>query len=141
MDLLNVADVHNVTIARRRGAWEVVEAFGPAAEPGVLTSREIEVLTWVARGKSAWEIGEILQISKRTVDEHDKKATRKLGAVNRTQAAAVAVRERIIDRSGRLAILNRISGHDGVVDSFHPLRQHLCFSGSDGPEPGIGKFK
>jgi DNA-binding CsgD family transcriptional regulator len=62
-----------------------------------LTSREIEVLTWVARGKSAWEIGEILHITKRTVDEHVRAATRKLGAVNRTQAVALAIRDRIID--------------------------------------------
>jgi LuxR family quorum sensing-dependent transcriptional regulator len=40
----------------------------PVAKPS-LTSREREVLMWVAAGKSAWEIGEILKISKRTVDE------------------------------------------------------------------------
>ena len=61
-----------------------------------LTSREVEVLTWVARGKSAWEIGEILDIAKRTVDEHAQTAVRKLGAVNRTHAVALAVRDRII---------------------------------------------
>lgn len=61
-----------------------------------LTARELEVLTWVARGKSAWEIGEILHIAKRTVDEHVQTAVRKLGAVNRTHAAAMAVRDRII---------------------------------------------
>jgi LuxR family quorum sensing-dependent transcriptional regulator len=54
----------------------------PAAKPS-LTSREREVLMWVAAGKSAWEIGEILKISKRTVNEHSQTATRKLGAVNR----------------------------------------------------------
>lgn len=62
----------------------------------LLTAREVEVLTWVARGKSAWEIGEILDIAKRTVDEHVQTAVRKLGAVNRTHAAAIAVRDRIV---------------------------------------------
>ncbi len=66
------------------------------AKTHALTSREIEVLTWVARGKSAWEIGEILDIAKRTVDEHAQTAVRKLGAVNRTHAVALAVRDRII---------------------------------------------
>jgi LuxR family transcriptional regulator, quorum-sensing system regulator BjaR1 len=61
-----------------------------------LTSREVEVLTWAAQGKSAWEIGEILEIAKRTVDEHVQTAVRKLGAVNRTHAVAIAVRDRII---------------------------------------------
>ena len=94
--MLDVAHAHNVTIARRNGAWEVVEAF-EVDDRETLTPRELEVMTWVARGKSAWEIGEILQIAKRTVDEHVQKATRKLGATNRTQAAALAVRDRIID--------------------------------------------
>jgi LuxR family quorum sensing-dependent transcriptional regulator len=62
----------------------------------VLTSREQEVLAWVASGKSAWEIGEILNIAKRTVDEHAQTAFRKLGAVNRTHAVAIALRDRII---------------------------------------------
>ncbi|MCK9919477.1 helix-turn-helix transcriptional regulator [Microbacteriaceae bacterium K1510] len=61
-----------------------------------LTAREVEVLTWVARGKSAWEIGEILNIAKRTVDEHVQTAVRKMGAVNRTHAVALAIRDRII---------------------------------------------
>jgi DNA-binding CsgD family transcriptional regulator len=97
VDVLDVAHAHNVTIARRKGAWEVIEAFAMAAERNALTSRELEVLTWVARGKSAWEIGKILQITKRTVDEHVQNAVRKLGAANRTQAAAMAIRDRIID--------------------------------------------
>jgi len=62
-----------------------------------MTSREAEVLTWVARGKSAWEIGEILRIAKRTVDEHVQTAVRKLGAANRTHAVAIAIREQLID--------------------------------------------
>jgi LuxR family quorum sensing-dependent transcriptional regulator len=56
----------------------------------------LEVLTWAARGKSAREIGEILHITKRTVDEHAHNAVRKLGAANRTQAVAIAQRSRII---------------------------------------------
>jgi LuxR family quorum sensing-dependent transcriptional regulator len=51
----------------------------------------------VAQGKSAWEIGEILHIAKRTVDEHVQTAVRKLGAVNRTHAVALAVRQQIVD--------------------------------------------
>lgn len=61
-----------------------------------LTAREMEVLTWVARGKSAWEIGEILHIAKRTMDEHVQTAVRKMGAVNRAHAVALAIRDRII---------------------------------------------
>ena len=60
------------------------------------TSREIEVLQWVARGKSAWEIGEILLITKRTVDQHVHSTVRKMGAANRIHAVALAIRDSII---------------------------------------------
>ena len=65
--------------------------------PFSLTSREIEVLQWGARGKSAWEIGEILQIKKRTVHEHVQTAVRKMGAANRIHAIAMAIRDRIVE--------------------------------------------
>jgi LuxR family quorum sensing-dependent transcriptional regulator len=61
-----------------------------------LTGREREVLTWAAQGKSAWEIGKILNIVKRTVEEHTQNATRKLGAVSRTHAIVIALRDKII---------------------------------------------
>jgi LuxR family quorum sensing-dependent transcriptional regulator len=63
----------------------------------VLTAREREVLSWVADGKSAAQISQALKISKRTVDEHSQTAARKLGAANRTQAVAIAMRERMIE--------------------------------------------
>jgi LuxR family quorum sensing-dependent transcriptional regulator len=69
----------------------------PGPPKPFLTAREREVLCWVAQGKSAWEIGEILAIAKRTVDEHVQSAMRKLGAANRTQAVAIGLRERLLD--------------------------------------------
>ena len=68
----------------------------PAARRVVLTAREREVLTYAANGKSASAISDALRISKRTVDEHTQAAARKLGAANRTQAVAIALRDRII---------------------------------------------
>jgi LuxR family quorum sensing-dependent transcriptional regulator len=68
----------------------------PRGKRHTLTIREVEVLSWVAQGKSAWEVGEILHIAKRTVDEHVQTAVRKMGAVNRTHAVALAVRDRIV---------------------------------------------
>ena len=62
-----------------------------------LTSREIEVLTWVARGETARKIAEILKITKRTVDAHVLSVIRKAGATNRTHAVVVAIRDRVID--------------------------------------------
>ena len=55
------------------------------------------MLAWSAQGKSAWEIGEILNIAERTVDEQAQTAIHKLGAANRTQAVVIAIRNRIFD--------------------------------------------
>lgn len=66
------------------------------APPRLLSAREIETLAWAAAGKSAWETGEILRITQRTVEEHLASAIRKLGATNRAQAIAIALRDRII---------------------------------------------
>jgi LuxR family quorum sensing-dependent transcriptional regulator len=62
-----------------------------------LTPREREVLTWAAQGRSAAQISKTLKISKRTVDEHSQTAARKLGASNRTQAVAIAMRGHMIE--------------------------------------------
>ncbi|HVW70611.1 MAG TPA: response regulator [Steroidobacteraceae bacterium] len=58
----------------------------------LLTSREAEVLLWISRGKSNREIGEILNISPRTVNKHLEQVFVKLGVENRASAAARAVR-------------------------------------------------
>ena len=61
-----------------------------------LSSREIECLRWAAAGKSSDEIGVILGISAYTVSSYFKGATRKLQAVNRMQAIACALRQKLI---------------------------------------------
>jgi len=66
------------------------------ATRGALTAREQEVLTWVAAGKSAWDISELVSIAERTAHEHTQAATRKFGALNRTHAVALALRDNVI---------------------------------------------
>ncbi len=56
-----------------------------------LTSREKEVLQWTIKGKTSWDISQVLQISERTVMFHVLNAMGKLKARNRTQAAATAL--------------------------------------------------
>jgi DNA-binding CsgD family transcriptional regulator len=65
-----------------------------AAAPSTIyvTDRERECLTWTARGKSAWTIGKILNISEHTVNFHLKRSMAKLGATNRMQAVVSALR-------------------------------------------------
>ena len=57
-----------------------------------LTPRERECLRWAAAGKSEWEISQILGISEHTSEKHLLNAKFKLGAVNRVQAVAEAIR-------------------------------------------------
>lgn len=61
-----------------------------------LTPREREVLKWVSRGKTDWEIGEILKISAATSTAHMQNICRKLRAVTRAQAVASGIRRREI---------------------------------------------
>lgn len=58
---------------------------------GLLSSRERTILSWVASGKSSWEIGQILKISEHTVNTHIEKALVKFGAANRTEAVVKAM--------------------------------------------------
>lgn len=53
----------------------------------LLTSREAEVLRWIAAGKSDAQIGAILGISARTAQKHLQNLYGKLGVENRTAAA------------------------------------------------------
>src|SRR6266851_4770480 len=55
-----------------------------------LNDREVEALTWVARGKTSAEIAQILDLSKRTIDFHIDNARAKLGAATRTEAVIKA---------------------------------------------------
>jgi len=55
-----------------------------------LTYREVEILRWCAAGKTAEEIGTILNLKSRTVNFHVGKAIRKMGVSNKTAAAVQA---------------------------------------------------
>ena len=63
---------------------------GTAFSP--LTERETDVLTWIANGKTAWEIGQLLNLSHRTIEWHVQRVLVKLDTANTTQAVANALR-------------------------------------------------
>jgi DNA-binding CsgD family transcriptional regulator len=54
-----------------------------------LTHREIECLQWVSLGKTDWEIGELLGVTKATAHFHIEQAKRKLGVTSRVQAVSL----------------------------------------------------
>ncbi|MBP6095284.1 MAG: response regulator [Methyloversatilis sp.] len=57
-----------------------------------LTPREAEVLSWLAKGKTNRDIGDILGMSPRTVNKHLEHVYEKLGVETRAAAAALAMR-------------------------------------------------
>jgi DNA-binding CsgD family transcriptional regulator len=61
-----------------------------------LTPRELAVLRLVATGAQFREVAEALGLGEETVRSHLKKAQAKLGARNRTQAVAEALRQHLI---------------------------------------------
>src|SRR5262249_17048466 len=88
--------------------FEVLTAIINPRLPGVARSElgpnlvqlndgEGETMTWVAGGKTAAEMAQILGLTKRTVDFHIDNARTKLGAATRTQAVIKAATGRLID--------------------------------------------
>lgn len=84
-----LASIINARLARapRNEAW---------LNPVELNHREAEALTWAARGKTSAEIGQILGLTKRTIDFHIDNARIKLGVATRIQAILKATNSRLI---------------------------------------------
>ena len=72
------------------------QAFSSEIKEIVLSPREREALQWAAEGKADWEIGEVMNISEHGADKHMRSVRTKLGAINRTQAVAEAIRRGLI---------------------------------------------
>ena len=62
-----------------------------------LTEREISVLRFVAEGKTNKEIGNVLDLSEKTIKNHVRNIFQKLHIDTRTQAVILAIRKGIID--------------------------------------------
>jgi len=69
---------------------------GSKSGVGILTEREREILTLIARGFSNKAIGEELGLAERTVKFCATVIFRKLGVANRAEATARALRDRLI---------------------------------------------
>jgi len=61
-----------------------------------LTPRELEVLKWLKEGKSSWEVSKILNRSESVVEFHINNILKKLNAMNRTHAVAIALEKNLI---------------------------------------------
>jgi len=88
--------IRQVHAGKRRVPPELAAQLAEHISDESLTTREVEVLQQVAGGNRNRDIADLLRISEETVKVHLKHIMDKLGASDRTQAVAIAVRRGII---------------------------------------------
>jgi len=88
--------IRQVHAGKRRVPPEIAAKIAEHLSDESLTQREVEVLRHLAGGNRNRDIAEMLFISEETVKVHVKHLMDKLGAKDRTQAVAIAVRRGII---------------------------------------------
>jgi len=91
-----VQTIRHVHAGKKRVPPELAAELAEHMSDDKLTAREVEVLQQVAGGNRNRDIAELLRISEETVKVHIKHIMDKLGAKDRTQAIAIAVRRGII---------------------------------------------
>ena len=102
LTLTGLSPVMNVEILNLIDGKEYLLRLSNSHEPAkdtlalkqqfAVTGREADVLLWIANGKTNREIGQILEMSPRTVNKHLEQIFKKLGVENRTSAAAIAIK-------------------------------------------------
>jgi DNA-binding NarL/FixJ family response regulator len=70
---------------------------GDEAPEDPLSPRELEVVKLIAEGHTSDEIGEMLFISKKTVDRHRANVLEKLGMRNRVELTRYAIRRGLVE--------------------------------------------
>jgi len=93
-DLVEV--IRQVYAGKKRIPSEIAARLAEHLSDESLTGREVDVLKHIAGGNRNRDIAERLFISEETVKVHIKHIMEKLGANDRTQAVAIAVRRGII---------------------------------------------
>jgi len=88
--------IRQVHAGKKRIPPEIAAHLAEHYSDEALTGREVEVLAQVAGGNRNRDIAEKLFITEETVKVHIKHIMEKLGAADRTQAVAIAVRRGII---------------------------------------------
>jgi DNA-binding NarL/FixJ family response regulator len=88
--------IRQVHAGRKRIPPQLAAQLAEHMSDEALTAREVEVLRQIAEGNRNRDIGEKLFITEETVKVHIKHIMEKLGASDRTQAVAIAIRRGII---------------------------------------------
>lgn len=65
--------------------------------PVRLSPREVDILTWIARGKTRSEIAAILSLSEGSIKTYTERVRQKLNASNTAQAVGIALTLELIN--------------------------------------------
>jgi DNA-binding CsgD family transcriptional regulator len=88
-----VADLQLFAVHAQDAAFRLFNSSRPQINDlPTLTPRELEALRWTMEGKTAWEVGAIMNISERTAVLHLQNSMHKLGCINKHQAVLKALR-------------------------------------------------
>ncbi|MCF6293349.1 MAG: LuxR family transcriptional regulator [Robiginitomaculum sp.] len=85
-------EMYGISLYRRATELFPLQEASPVPDTVILTDRERECLTWVSKGKTNWDISQILMITERTVQYHVENAREKLGVDTRLQAVVAAAK-------------------------------------------------
>ena len=92
-----IETIRSVHAGKKRIPPEVAARLAEHLSDESLTEREIDVLRRIAGGNRNRDIAELLCISEDTVKGHIRHIMEKLGASDRTEAVAIAVRRGIVE--------------------------------------------
>lgn len=92
-DIHDEAGLKIIVHAMHEVTKRIIATTSIGNEPNIetLTPREIECLSWTAKGKTSWATSRILDVSENTVIFHLRNAIKKLEVNNRSHAVAKAV--------------------------------------------------
>lgn len=88
--------IRSVHAGARRIPAVIAERLAERMAGSILTTRELEVLELIVRGRSNKEIASDLKISEATVKSHVNNVLSKLGVTDRTQAATTALQRGLV---------------------------------------------
>lgn len=87
-----VAELQLFAVHAQDTAFRIFAPPQAVVDGPVLTPRELEALSWTMEGKTAWEVGAIMNISERTAVLHIQNSMHKLNCNNKHQAVLKALR-------------------------------------------------
>ncbi len=90
----SAADILAIELVATHTYHHMVDQLGleERIETLKLTNRELEIISFVAAGKTNWEVSVILGVSEKTIENHLSNITRKLNANNRAHAVMIGIR-------------------------------------------------